>query len=86
MSYVTVWLHCVWSTKNREPLLTKEVRSELFQHILDNGRSKEIWIDTVNGYQDHVHALVSLDKSATIANTMQLIKGESANWLNKPAF
>jgi putative transposase len=86
MSYVTVWLHCVWSTKNREPILTKEIRPELFQHILDNARKKGIWIDTINGYKEHVHVLISLDKNVTIANTMQLIKGESANWLNKTGY
>jgi REP element-mobilizing transposase RayT len=83
MSYVTVWLHCVWSIKNRDPLLQKELRPLLFQHIFDNGRKKGIWVDTVNGYQEHVHALISLDKSMTIANALQLMKGESANWLNK---
>jgi putative transposase len=83
MSYVTVWLHCVWSTKNREPVLTKELRPELFQHIFDNGRRKRIWVDTVNGYQEHVHTLISLDKSMSIAKALQLMKGESANWLNK---
>lgn len=83
MSYVSAWLHCVWSTKNREPILIKEIRSELFQHILDNGRKKGIWIDMVNGHKEHVHVLLSLSKNMTIADTMQLIKGESANWLNK---
>lgn len=83
MSFVTAWLHCVWSTKNREPILTKEVRPELFQHIIDNGRKKNIWVDTLNGHTEHVHALISLDKNMTIADTMQLLKGESANWLNK---
>ncbi len=37
----------------------------------------------MNGYKEHVHALISLDKSMTIANALQLMKGESANWLNK---
>ena len=83
MSYVTVWLHCVWSTKNREPLLSNGIRPALFQHILENGRKKEIWVDTVNGYKDHVHALISLNKNMTIANALQLMKGESASWLNK---
>jgi putative transposase len=83
MSYVTVWLHCVWSTKGREPLLTKELRPQLFKHIFDNGRKKGIWIDTINGYQEHIHTLISLDKSMTIANALQLMKGESSNWLNK---
>jgi len=83
MSYVTAWLHCVWSTKNRQPVLINDIRPELFQHIFDNGRKKGIWVDTVNGYKEHVHALISLDKNMTIADTLQLMKGESANWLNK---
>jgi putative transposase len=86
MSFVTVWLHCVWSTRNRAPILIKEIRPELFQHIIDNGRGKGIWIDTINGHKEHIHALISLDKNTTIANTMQLIKGESANWLNKTGY
>ncbi|HTA83053.1 MAG TPA: IS200/IS605 family transposase [Bacteroidia bacterium] len=86
MSYVTIWIHCVWSTKNRKPLLVEELRQKLFLHILDNGRKKGIWIDTINDHQEHVHALISLDKNMTIANSMQLIKGESANWLNKTGY
>lgn len=83
MSYVTIWIHGVWSTKNHEPLLHKEIRPVLFQHILENGRSKDIWVDTVNGYVEHVHCLISLGKEQTIAKTMMLLKGESAYWLNK---
>jgi putative transposase len=83
MSYVTVWIHCVWSTKNRQPLLTKEIRADLFRHIFDNGRSKDIWVDTVNGYTDHIHCLISLDKDQTISKIMQLLKGKSTHWLNK---
>lgn len=83
MSYVTVWLHCVWSTKNRTPVLNGNIRPHLFQHISENGRKKGIWVDSVNGHTDHIHALISLDKNMTIANVLQLMKGESANWLNK---
>ncbi len=83
MSYVTVWIHAVWSTKNRQPMLTKEIRTSLYTHIINYGRSKGIWIDVVNGYTDHVHCLFSLDKEQTIAKTMHLLKGESAHWLNE---
>lgn len=83
MSYVTIWIHAVWSTKNYEPLLHKEIRTVLFQHILENARKKGIWVDTVNGYAEHVHCLISLGKEQTISKIMMLLKGESSNWLNK---
>lgn len=83
MSYTKAWIHYVWSTKNHTPLLTKEIRKVIFPHILENAREKDIWIDTVNGHKEHVHCLVSLGKKQTIAKVAQMIKGESAFWLNK---
>ena len=37
----------------------------------------------MNAHKDHVHALISLGKKQTIADIMQLIKGESSHWVNK---
>lgn len=83
MGYTKVWLHLVWATKKREPVLSKEIRSKLFSHIRENARSKNIYIDFVNGYVDHIHVLVSLNADQSIAKITQLIKGESSFWINK---
>jgi putative transposase len=83
MSFVRVWLHIVFSTKNREPILSKPIREKLLQHIKSNCKEKGIFLKAINGYIDHVHCLVSLEKNQTIAQLMQLIKGESSFWLNK---
>ena len=83
MSYVRVWIHAVWGTKNREPLLTKEIRPRLVSHIRENARQKQVYIDRLNGYTEHLHCLFGLNADMTIAKTLQLIKGESAYWVNK---
>ena len=83
MSYVRVWIHAVWGTKNREHLLTKEIRPRVLRHIHENAKQKEIYIDRLNGYTDHLHCLFGLNADTTIAKTLQLIKGESAYWMNK---
>ena len=83
MPWVRVWIHFVWSTKNREPYLNSDIRPEVFAHIRDNARAKNIHIDSMNGSFDHVHCLVSLGTDQTIEKTMQLIKGESSFWINK---
>ena len=83
MPFVKVWLHFVWSTKNREPYLTDDIRQKVFRHIKENAKGKGIFIDFINGYVDHVHCLVSLGTNQTIEKIIQLIKGESSFWINK---
>ncbi len=83
MPWVKVWLHFVWSTKERYPYLTDEIRSKVFEHIRQNARTKGIHIDFINGYVDHVHCLISLGTEQTLSWIMQSIKGESSFWINK---
>ena len=42
MSFVKNWVHIVFATKNREPLLRKEIRYDLYQHIIQNCKEKDI--------------------------------------------
>lgn len=83
MAYVKIWIHAVWGTKNHERVLTKEIRKLLFQHISENAKTKQTYIDFINGDMDHVHCLLALNADMSIAKVIQLIKGESAFWANK---
>jgi REP element-mobilizing transposase RayT len=84
MSFIKVYIHFVWSTKNWEPILkTKELRKKVWQHIRENAIEKGIFIDFINGFSQHCHCLISLGGDQTIQKIMQLIKGESAYWINK---
>ncbi len=84
MPFVKVYIHFVWSTKNRVPFLnSKELRTKVWGHIRDNSNKKGIFIDHINGYSEHCHCLVSLGIDQTIQKVVQLIKGESSFWINK---
>jgi REP element-mobilizing transposase RayT len=84
MPFIKIWIHLVWSTKNRTPYLQgTDLRKKVWQHIKENAASKDIYLDCVNGYYDHVHCLMSLKTDQTIAKNVQLIKGEAAHWINK---
>jgi putative transposase len=83
MSFVRILVHAVWGTKYREPILSKEKRKILLDHIWDNAKSKNIHIISLGGYTDHIHCLISMTKDETIAKTIQLLKGEASNWANK---
>lgn len=83
MSYIKIMVHIVWGTKNHSALLMKDKREVLFKHIHDNASEKGIYVDTIGGYIDHVHCLVSLGADQNIAKVVQLLKGESSFWANK---
>lgn len=83
MSYVRIWLHCVWGTKKRYPFLKKEIRQQVISHIAENAKRKNIRIDVLNGAEEHLHCLLQLSPEQSVSGVMQLIKGESSFWINK---
>ncbi|MGB0429664.1 MAG: IS200/IS605 family transposase [Bacteroidia bacterium] len=83
MSFIRVYIHFVWSTKNREPFLeTKTLRNKLWFHIKENAIENDIVIDHIGGYKDHCHCLVSMGWKFSISQIMKMIKGESSKWIN----
>lgn len=83
MPYTSVYIHFIWATKNRAPLISNELKPLLLNHIKENSIKKGIFISSLNCVDDHIHLLVSLGTEQTIAKTAMLIKGESSFWVNK---
>ena len=82
MSYVRVLVHAVFSTRNREIILSKAVKDLLCAHIQDEARKKSIHLLAINGHADHLHCLFGVSPVQCVATIMQAIKGESAYWFN----
>ncbi len=80
MPYLKIWIHVIWSTKNRNSLISKNLKPVLMEH---NAAGKGIYIDFLNCVSDHIHFLISLHSDQTISNVVQLLKGESSFWVNK---
>ncbi len=82
-SYSRVWLHLVWATLERRPLLGKAAAVELSAWFHEYAREKTIYmkINFVNA--DHVHALIDLPTSRCIEEVAQLFKGASSHWVNE---
>jgi len=83
MPHIKIYVHLVFTTKNRQPLLaTKDVRQKVWRHILENARNKGIFVEFVNGYKDHCHCLISMGAEQKLTEIVKLIKGESSHWIN----
>lgn len=83
MSYVRNWLHCVWGTKGKVPLLNSSNKVEILNHISENAKSKGIFLKAINGHRDHIHCLLSLNPDQSLAKVIQMLKGEASFWINK---
>ena len=82
-TFFKLWIHIVWSTKGREPLLTDNIRKDVFFHIKENGAKKGFHIDMVNGTENHLHCLLSLHPKYSISDIVNELKGESSHWINE---
>ncbi len=83
MSYVDINVHVVWGTKNRTPFLDKQLRFNLYRHLKCYSDTKDIYLDHVNGYTDHIHCLINLKYNQNISFVVKLLKGESSSWINQ---
>ena len=84
MAQVRIWIHGVWGTKNRIPYMqNKSRRTNLFKHMKSYAKEKAIYLDFVNGANDHVHCLISMACDQNIAQIMKLLKGGSSTYAVK---
>jgi len=77
-SYVQIWIHFIWATKHRHAIISKELKYKLYKHIRLNAKKKGIHIDHVNGIENHIQLLVSLNGEQSPSKIAFLIKGESS--------
>ena len=82
-TYFKIWLHIVWSTKDRFPFLSPEIRTKSFNHIRTIATEKGYHLSLINGIEDHVHFLFSLNPKNSISKMINDIKGESSHWINE---
>ncbi|MFQ6676842.1 MAG: IS200/IS605 family transposase [Fidelibacterota bacterium] len=81
-TYFKIWLHYIWTTKNRDRIISKSFKQKLIYHFKEYGKENDIYVDIANGDMDHMHLLIGLKPTQTPAEIANLLKGESSNWIN----
>ena len=81
-SYVSNFVHYVFSTRERFPFIDQELESRLWPYIGGIARENGMKALAVGGMTDHVHALLSLPATLSVAKAIQLIKGGSSKWVH----
>jgi putative transposase len=75
------YLHIIFSTKHRQPLITSNVRDDLYKYIGGVCNSLECQSIKVGGHIDHIHVLCMLSKKIALIKLMEEIKSHSSKWM-----
>ncbi|MFZ0817194.1 MAG: IS200/IS605 family transposase [Candidatus Sulfotelmatobacter sp.] len=81
-----VVVHLIFSTKLRKPLITPEIRSDLFAYLGGIARKLHGTALIVNGTCDHVHMLMRIRPSQSIAEIARIVKANSSGWIRKKGY
>lgn len=81
-SYVRNHVHVVFSTKGRARVIREELQPELWAYMAGIARNHGMHALAIGGMDDHVHALVHIPGSMSIAKAVQVLKANSSRWIN----
>ena len=82
-TYLSLHYHLVFSTKNREALITPEWRARLHDYLGGTIRGLGGFSEGVGGVADHVHLLVGLKATHCLADVMRELKKASSTWVHE---
>jgi putative transposase len=82
-TYTNLVDHIVFSTKNRQPLITEDFKEELYCYIGGIIRAEGGVQIEVGGIADHVHILAKFKPSIAVSDVIRLIKANSSKWANE---
>jgi REP element-mobilizing transposase RayT len=82
-SLAKIYIHAIFSTKNREPIVRDDWRDELFRFLGGTANNLGCQSLIVGGVSDHVHMLFQLGRTIALADAIGKIKSTSSTWVNQ---
>ncbi|MEA3334285.1 MAG: IS200/IS605 family transposase [Chloroflexota bacterium] len=79
---VELYVHLVWATWDRLPLIMPEMERALYRSIGDVAQSMGCRVLAINGISDHVHVLLRIPPTLSISKLVQQLKGVSSHFVN----
>lgn len=81
--YLSVYLHIIWSTKNRKNLIDREWRNRLHTYMSSIAHSKNAGLIEISCQPDHVHSYVKFPSTLAIGNLVNALKANSTRWIRQ---
>jgi REP element-mobilizing transposase RayT len=78
-SYTQLYVHLVWSTWDRLPLVTPAIQEQVYACIIASCEKLSVQVIAIGGIEDHVHLLVRIPSTVSIAEVVKQVKGASSH-------
>ncbi len=78
---IQLWYHLVWCTRNRVPWITPALEKRLCGYIRGIARKHGMQIDCISAMPDHIHLLVRIPQSLSLADALRHLKRGSSFWV-----
>ena len=81
-SYVSCLVHCVFVTQKRRRLITPTLQTRLWPYLGGIARENKMKALEIGGVEDHIHLLLSIPSTLSVAKAVQVLKGSSSKWVH----
>jgi REP element-mobilizing transposase RayT len=81
-SLTSIWLHVIFSTRERRPWLSEEVLSRLLPYMTAVLGKTGVLVGAIGGVEDHLHLLIRIRPEASPAELMRVLKANSSRWVH----
>lgn len=86
-SFTKIWIHSIFSTKERAQIITENLETVLHEHITSSFKNDfGCEVAAINGMREHLHILFRLNPAHSLSELMKNVKGESSHWVNSQNF
>ena len=82
-TYTSFHFHFTFSTKNREPWITREIEARVWAYVGGIARKHKMTAVQVGGIEDHIHALILAPATIAPCQIAQFLKGDSSKWIHE---
>jgi putative transposase len=82
-SYNKIWIHAVYATKLRTPLIHQAVEDKIYNHKREQLIEAGCPVRIINGMPDHVHLLFLQNPKIAITDILKQVKGNTSHWVNE---
>lgn len=82
-SFTNLIYHIVFSTKNRQPLITNDVKSRMYDYLGGTIRKQGGISLAINGMDDHIHVLAKLRPDKAVSDVLRDLKANSSGWMHE---
>jgi putative transposase len=82
-TFTSLHYHLIFSTKHREPWITRDHEERLWAYLAGIARQHELKPLLVGGMEDHIHILLGMPPTVTVSEALKRIKGGSSGWVKE---